>query len=191
MPPQVTELLTSELSRCQQELDACDEVIQALRTKRLARHAPPEPVDLTVRTRSFPSHSQPACSLLPPQARSFNAVPEKEFPQQLFPQQRAAACSSSGIRTAISSSSSPSMPSDWLPVCRPLSPPKIETLRPVVEDEGAEHRAHVQREMELKSAKARAVALEAQNKELQEQLERKQEEFEQLTASAATAAATT
>jgi molecular chaperone GrpE (heat shock protein) len=54
----------------------------------------------------------------------------------------------------------------------------------VVEDEGAEHRAHVQREMELKSAKARAVALEAQNKELQEQLERKQEEFEQLTASA-------
>ena len=82
------------------------------------------------------------------------------------------------------------MPSDWLPVCRPLSPAKIETLRPVVEDEGAEHRAHVQREMELKSAKARAVALEAQNKELQEQLERKQEEFEQLTASAATAAAT-
>ena len=159
MPPQVTELLTSELSRCQQELDACDEVIQALRTKRHARHAPAEPVDLTVRTRSFPSHSQPACSLLPPQARSFNAVPEKEFPQQ-----RAAACSSSGIRTAISSSSSPSMPADWLPVCRPLSPAKIETLRPVVEDEGAEHRAHVQREMELKSAKARAVALEAQTR---------------------------
>ena len=82
------------------------------------------------------------------------------------------------------------MPVDLLPVCRPLSPAKIETLRPVVEHEGAEHRAHVQRKMELTSAKALAVALEAQNKELQEQLEQQQEEFEQLTASAATVAAT-